>query len=64
MYVIKRVCRFLAFIIDKTKETESSPEDIPVVKEYIEVFPKELPGLPPKREICLEIELITIMTPI
>ena len=55
---------FLASVVDKTKEIDSSPEDVPVVREYIEVFPKELPGLPPQREICFEIELIPGTTPI
>ena len=55
---------FLASAVDKTKEVEPSPEDVPVVKEYVEVFPEELPGLPPQREICFEIELLPGTSPI
>ena len=33
-------------------------EDIPVVRDYPEVFPEELPGLPPIREIEFGIDLI------
>jgi hypothetical protein len=33
------------------------PEQIPVVKEYPNVFPEELPGLPPNRDIEFTIDL-------
>jgi len=33
-------------------------ENIPVVCEFPDVFPEELPGLLPQREIDFEIELI------
>ena len=32
-------------------------EDIPVVREFPDVFPEELPGLPPDREIEFSIDL-------
>ena len=32
-------------------------EDIPVVREFQDVFPDDLPGLPPDREINFQIEL-------
>ncbi|XP_074342415.1 uncharacterized protein LOC141679962 [Apium graveolens] len=43
---------------------ENKPEEVPVVKEFLEVFPKELPGLPPDREIQFEIDLIPSTDPI
>jgi len=39
-------------------------EDIPVVKEFSDVFPAEIPGLPPKKEIDFEIELEPSARPI
>ncbi|KAK1679777.1 hypothetical protein QYE76_040625 [Lolium multiflorum] len=39
-------------------------EDIPVVNEFQDVFPKELPGMPPDREIEFTIDLIPGTTPI
>ena len=36
-------------------------EDIPVVKEFSGVFPEELPGLPPEREVDLSIEILPRM---
>jgi len=45
--LLRRGCqRFLKAVIDK-KEAELKLEDITVVKEYPDVFLKELPGLPP-----------------
>jgi hypothetical protein len=31
-----------------------SIEDVPVVREYPDVFPEELPGMPPDRDIKLK----------
>ena len=39
-------------------------EDLEVVREFPDVFPEELPGLPPKREIEFCIELLPRTTPI
>ena len=33
-------------------------EDIPVIKECPDVFPEELSGLPPEREVALTIEVL------
>ena len=55
---------FLASIVDPSKETELTPEDVPVVREYVSVFPKDLPGLPPDREIVFSIELMPGTAPI
>ena len=38
--------------------------DIPIVCEFLDVFPDELPGLPPDREIEFKIELLSGTTPI
>ena len=37
---------------------------IPVVREFRDVFPEELPGLPPVREIEVSIETIPGVSPI
>ncbi|KAL5543578.1 hypothetical protein UlMin_007362 [Ulmus minor] len=39
-------------------------KDVPVVDEFVEVFPEDLPGIPPNREITFEIELLPGTTPI
>ena len=39
-------------------------ENIPVIREFLNVFPKELPGVPPEREVDLFIEVVQGTTPI
>ncbi|KAL0533872.1 hypothetical protein IC582_028143 [Cucumis melo] len=46
----------LASVVD-TREVDVSLSSEPVVRDYPDVFPEELPGLPPHREIEFAIEL-------
>ena len=54
---------FLAHVVD-TSMGVVGLEDIPVVREFPDVFPEELPGLPPAREIDFSIELLPGTMPI
>ncbi|KAL0555981.1 hypothetical protein IC582_004484 [Cucumis melo] len=54
---------FLAHIIVVQRE-ELKPEDVPVVKQFLNVFPDDLSGLPLDREIEFTIELLPGTTPI
>nr|GEZ80800.1 putative reverse transcriptase domain-containing protein [Tanacetum cinerariifolium] len=54
---------FLATIHDMTPEI-SSIQDQPIVSEFPDVFPDELPGIPPVREVEFNIELIPGAEPI
>jgi hypothetical protein len=38
--------------------------NIPVVQEFLDVFPEELPGLPPERDVEFSIELKPGTTPV
>ncbi|XP_052197391.1 uncharacterized protein LOC127804559 [Diospyros lotus] len=54
---------YLAFVTTgKKNNTELS--DIPVVREFPDVFPDELPGLPPLREVEFSIELMPGTQPV
>ncbi|GKE55822.1 putative reverse transcriptase domain-containing protein [Tanacetum coccineum] len=46
------------------KSDEKRLEDIPVVREFLEVFPEDLPGLSPVRQIEFQIDLIAEVTPV
>ncbi|GJS33351.1 hypothetical protein Tco_0531733 [Tanacetum coccineum] len=46
------------------KSDDKRLEDIPVVKEFPEVFPKNLPGLPLVRQVEFRIDLIPGATPV
>ncbi|GJW39679.1 putative reverse transcriptase domain-containing protein [Tanacetum coccineum] len=54
---ISRGCQvFIAQVMEK-KSDEKRLEDIPVVREFPEVFPEDLPGLPPVRQVEFQIDL-------
>ena len=48
---------FLALVLD-SKMGQVTLEDIPVIKEFLNVFPKELLGLPLEKEVDLSIEVL------
>ncbi|GJV39224.1 putative reverse transcriptase domain-containing protein [Tanacetum coccineum] len=52
-----------AQLIEK-KSDEKRQKDIPVVREFPEVFPEDLPGLPPVRQVEFQIDLIPGATPV
>ena len=52
---------FLALVLD-TKRGQVNMEDIPMIKEFPDVFPEELPGLPLEREVDLAIEVLHATT--
>ncbi|KZV15581.1 hypothetical protein F511_43351 [Dorcoceras hygrometricum] len=54
---------FLIYAID-TKKSSPNLVDIPVVSEFADVFPDEIPGLPPYREVDFSIELLPGTQPI
>ncbi|KAA0043142.1 Gag protease polyprotein-like protein [Cucumis melo var. makuwa] len=54
---------FLAHIVVVQRE-KLKPEDVPVVKEFLDVFPDDLSGFPPDKEIEFTIELLPGTTPI
>ncbi|KAL5537507.1 hypothetical protein UlMin_045604 [Ulmus minor] len=55
---------YLASVEDTTKEEKAKPEDIPIVRNFVDVFPEELPGLPPDWAISFEIELLPGTAPV
>ena len=54
---------FLALVLD-SKWGQVKLENIRVVKEFSDVFPEELPNLPPERVVDLSVEIVPETTPI
>ena len=54
---------FLALILD-SKRGQVDMEKIPVVREFPDVFPKELQRIPFEREVDLYIEIVPETTPV
>nr|GFA06529.1 reverse transcriptase domain-containing protein [Tanacetum cinerariifolium] len=66
-YVKKGFPIFLAHITTKEVEDKSKEkrlEDVPVVRDFPEVFPEDLPGLPPIRPVEFQIDLVPGVTPV
>ncbi|GKB27586.1 putative reverse transcriptase domain-containing protein [Tanacetum coccineum] len=61
---ISRGCQvFIAQVMEK-KSYERRLEDIPLVREFLKVFPKDLPGLPLVRQVEFQIDLIPEAAPV
>ena len=62
--ILRKCCQgYLAFVVDRRQEG-TRLEDIPIVKEFPDVFPNDISGLPPDREVAFTIDLIPGTEPI
>ena len=58
-------CRLYATHVLEEMENESPRlEDFHVMQEFMDVFPDEIPGIPPKRDIAFTIDLVHGVTPV
>ncbi|GKC95868.1 hypothetical protein Tco_1161310, partial [Tanacetum coccineum] len=67
MYMEKGFPIFLAHVTAKEVEDKSEKkrlEDVPIVQDFLEVFPKDLPGLPPTRQVEFQIDLVPSAAPV
>ncbi|GJW80468.1 putative reverse transcriptase domain-containing protein [Tanacetum coccineum] len=65
---IKKGCQFFVAQVTK-KETEDTSEekrleDVPIVQDFPEVFPEDLPRLPPTRQVEFQIDLVPGNAPV
>ncbi|GKB95233.1 putative reverse transcriptase domain-containing protein [Tanacetum coccineum] len=61
---IERGCHlFLAHVTEK-KPKEKRLEDVPVISDFPEVFPDDLPRLPPPRQVEFQIDLVPGAAPV
>ncbi|XP_070016989.1 uncharacterized protein [Nicotiana sylvestris] len=56
--LLKKGCLGILAIVNDTRKETISTENIPVVREFSDVFPEDLPGLPPVREKDFGIDLL------
>ena len=62
--MLRKGCQgYLAFVVDRRQEG-TQLEDIPIVKEFLDVFPNDISGLPPDKEVEFTIDLILGTEPI
>ena len=62
--MLRKGCQgYLAYVVETGKEG-TMVDEIPVVREFPDVFPDDIPGLPPDREVEFTIDLIPGTEPI
>nr|GEV14958.1 hypothetical protein [Tanacetum cinerariifolium] len=66
-YLLKGCHVFLAQITEKKVEDKSEEkrlEDVPIIRDLFKVFPGDLPGVPPTRQVKFQIDLILGVAPV
>nr|GEZ81419.1 reverse transcriptase domain-containing protein [Tanacetum cinerariifolium] len=66
-YIQKGCQVYLVQVTSKKAEDKSEEkrlEDVPIVREFSEVFPEDLPGLPPARQVEFQIDLVPGAAPV
>eukprot|EP00253_Pinus_taeda_P030790 PITA_30790 len=63
---VRKGCQVYAIQVGyaNTKDESASLNDIPVIQEFTDVFPEEIRGLPPRRNIDFTIELVLGAAPV
>jgi hypothetical protein len=61
---MRKGCKLYAILVLNEKGVAEGLEHLPGVKESADVFPEELPGMPPERELEFTIELKPRIEPI
>ncbi|GJS90111.1 putative reverse transcriptase domain-containing protein [Tanacetum coccineum] len=61
---IERGCHLFLAHVTESKSKEKRIEDVPVIHDFPEVFPEELPGLPLPRKVEFQIDLVPGAAPI
>ncbi|GKA08156.1 putative reverse transcriptase domain-containing protein [Tanacetum coccineum] len=61
---IERGCHLLLAHVTEKEKSEKRLEDVPVIHDFPEVFPDDLPGLPPSRQVEFKIDLVPGAAPV
>ncbi|XP_016675352.1 uncharacterized protein [Gossypium hirsutum] len=62
--LVRKGCEAFLAYVNIFDSKGSSMGDVRTVKEFLDVFPEELPGLPPDREVEFDIELLPGTAPV
>ncbi|GKE93313.1 putative reverse transcriptase domain-containing protein, partial [Tanacetum coccineum] len=66
-YLLKGCSIFLAHVTTKKAEDKSKEkrlDDVPIVQDFLEVFPEDLSGIPPTHQVEFQIDLIPGAAPV
>ena len=55
---------YVAYVMDTREKGKATVHDVPVVREYPNVFLEDLTGVPPERQVEFRIDLVPGVAPI
>ncbi|GKF55609.1 hypothetical protein Tco_0165949, partial [Tanacetum coccineum] len=61
---IEKGCKLFLAQVTEQESKEKRLQDVPVIRYFPKVFPEELPGLPPPRQVEFRIDLIPGAAPV
>ncbi|KAA3464322.1 reverse transcriptase [Gossypium australe] len=62
--MVRKGCEAYVVHVRALEAKDAAVRDVRTVREYVDVFPEELPGLPPDREVEFGIDLLPGTTPV
>ena len=63
-YMQQGCAGYVAYVMDTRETIRAMVDDVPVVREFADEFPEELPGIPPERQVEFRIDLVPGAAPI
>lgn len=63
-YLQQGCASYVAYVMDTRDKGMTTVDDVPVMREYSDVFPEGLPGIPPERQVEFRIDLVLGAAPI
>ncbi|XP_071700114.1 uncharacterized protein [Rutidosis leptorrhynchoides] len=61
---LRKGCQAILVYVKEIESEKKRLEDVPVVRDFPGVFPEDLPGLPPHRQVEFQIDLIPGVAPV
>ncbi|GKF41495.1 hypothetical protein Tco_0124837 [Tanacetum coccineum] len=61
---IERGCHLILAHVTEKEKSEKHLEDVSVIRDFLEVFPDDLPGLPPSRQVEFKIDIVPGAAPV
>ncbi|GJV93987.1 putative reverse transcriptase domain-containing protein [Tanacetum coccineum] len=61
---VEQGCHLFLAHVTKKKSKEKRMEDVPIIRDFLEVFPEERPRLPPPRQVEFRIDLVPGAAPV
>ena len=64
-YYLQQGCTgYVAYVMDTRETGRATVDDVPVAREFADVFPEEFPGIPSERQVEFKINLVPGAAPI